>query len=353
MKKVFLFNPENDIALASGHWNFTPPAAGRDMAVSGQALPWWLGGKDDYVLVPDASDARLEGWRERIERHFGPGPQFINSLRGVEIDVLEPWGWSSYTCKVFDRFGAGKEMWQSHWDDAEIHRRFSHRRTAMELRLMLGEDGITEARSMQDVRDFAESYSDFYVKAPWSSSGRGVFRYDSVREAGIEGIMRRQGSVMLEKSYDGVRDFAMLFWMGEDGLSFCGYSMFFNGGTTYGGNMLASDEEIEHRLAAMAGGVNLDATRRAVSAALEEIAAAHGYRGPLGVDMLVYRCGDGSYRIASCIEVNCRYTMGFIAHAVAARGLRGHMAVNSLAPSEEKFTYLSPPIGKYHFFATY
>jgi len=53
MNRVFLFNPENDIALAAGRQNFTPPKAALQMALSGATLPWWLGDSDDYLLLSD------------------------------------------------------------------------------------------------------------------------------------------------------------------------------------------------------------------------------------------------------------------------------------------------------------
>ncbi|MDE5745940.1 MAG: hypothetical protein K2H84_09870, partial [Paramuribaculum sp.] len=62
---------------------------------------------------------------------------------------------------------------------------------------------------------------------------------------------------------------------------------------------------------------------------LEELAArleksltdivAPGYSGPVGIDMMLAETPDG-LEIIPCIEMNLRYTMGFIASAMAERG---------------------------------
>ena len=90
MNRVFLFNPENDIALAAGRQNFTPPKAAVQMALSGATLPWWLGDSDDYLLLSDG-DMRREWFAEVVER-FGGGPRPVVSLNGLEVAELSPWG---------------------------------------------------------------------------------------------------------------------------------------------------------------------------------------------------------------------------------------------------------------------
>ncbi len=52
--------------------------------------------------------------------------------------------------------------------------------------------------------------------------------------------------------------------------------------------------------------------------ALDAVIAPH-YTGPLGVDMMVARTGGGERFVMPCVEVNLRYTMGFVAMAVARR----------------------------------
>ncbi len=324
MNRVFLFNPENDIALGAGKVSFTPPKAAVAMARSGATLPWWFGDSGDFLLLPDG-DMRRD-WFEVVSARFGEGPRPVASLKDLDIKELCPWGRSAYTARLFQKYGAPAVLVDRGMERGEFYRSLSHRRTALGILRSMGYDTSAEAFCLEDVRRFASRFPDFYVKAPWSSSGRGVFRSKDISENQVEGIIRRQGSVMLEKGYAGVQDFAMLFMARAGKIEFHGYSMFFTGGTAYGGNLLATDEEIERRLGEMAGARQLANVRREVCGCLAETAAAPGYEGPLGVDMLVYDSADG-VEIAPCIEVNLRYTMGFVAHSVAARGITGRMTV--------------------------
>lgn len=349
MNRVFLFNPENDIALGAGKTCFTPPKAAVAMARAGATLPWWFGDEGDYLLLPD--DNLRRQWFEEVTARFGKGPSPVTSLKDVDIRELSPWGHSAYTARLFQKHGAPSSLVNTEMERSEFYRSLSHRRTALNVLRSLGSDTSAEAFSLEDVRQFAARFPDFYVKAPWSSSGRGVFRSKDISESQVEGIMRRQGSVMLEKAYDGTQDFAMLFMAHGEKIEFHGYSVFFTGGTAYGGNILASDVEIECRLSELAGAARVAQVREEIATALTETVAAPGYEGPLGVDMLVYK-SDNGLEIAPCIEVNLRYTMGFVAHSVASRGISGRMVVSRYEEDyPENTLLLSAPVAPFLFAA--
>ena len=59
MKTLYLFNPENDMALASGSPYYMAPASTRKMASDLATLPAWYAGKGGAVLL---GDVRLEKW---------------------------------------------------------------------------------------------------------------------------------------------------------------------------------------------------------------------------------------------------------------------------------------------------
>ncbi|MCW5808419.1 MAG: hypothetical protein KIT31_39075, partial [Deltaproteobacteria bacterium] len=77
-------------------------------------------------------------------------------------------------------------------------------------------------------------------------------------------------------------------------------------------------------------GIDLDLARAALlPTELAELArtvavvgaalARLGYAGPFGVDAFAYRAADETRRFHPLVEVNARYTFGWVAHAVAAR----------------------------------
>jgi len=160
----------------------------------------------------------------------------------------------------------------------------------------------------------------------------------------VEGIINHQGSVMVEPFLTKIQDFAMLFdydgGATGDGCAcrrqtdapaarFAGYSLFFNSTmTNYGGNLVASDDEILDRLSSFVRREEIEGLRVVIGECLETL-LGDGYSGPLGIDMMIYGSEGERPRIAPCIELNLRTTMGFVARGVYKKlGGTGLMSVS-------------------------
>lgn len=338
MKRVFLYNPENDIALAHGSANFTAPKNAVILSRYCAPLMWWLGDEGDYVIVPhdmpgDYMD-ELARWERRLTETFGAGPRMVTSAEGLDIDKAAPWGWSRHAVRRFQDCGA--DISPAAIDEGRIERlrQLSHRRTAAEINRRLGEEvdfaryglpdpvAATEVSDEEAVRRYFNHHGEFYIKLPWSSSGRGVRHvtadtFDSIAGQ-IGGMLKKQGSVMLEPAYDKTDDFAMLFYAECGKVKLKGYSMFFNAhGDAYGGNLIAEDDDISDRLSAKIPKALLTETGEALEKILGAI-LGKDYEGWMGVDMMVARY-DGGYMLVPCVELNLRMTMGVIAHQAALR----------------------------------
>lgn len=350
MNRIFLFNPENDIALGLGAGRFTPPRQAALLHTAGAMLPFWLGDGGDFIIVDKDSLDDCVGWRLRMGID-GPVPvvssdDIIAALRsrGCTVQSLElaPWGWSMDALAQFARFGIDNSLMERFSQRMERHRELSHRRSGLALlRLLrdrLGGDRLpavmpAEVFDFQSVKEFVLKNGQAMVKSPWSSSGRGVFPVTSAtidKSADrIGGIINRQGSVMVEPLLERVIDFAMLFDYAHDAVSFSGYSLFVNStATNYGGNLVAPDEEIVRRLARYVDEAEIECVKASVADLLPEI-FGYDYEGPIGVDMMIYRGIGGKCRIAPCIEINLRTTMGFVARGIYSKlGRVGMMTVS-------------------------
>lgn len=317
--KAFLFNPENDLALASGEANYTAPKNAVLLHRSGELLPMWYASAGDYVLAENIN----KGWLEEMSGTFNIDVKAGNELPPTADCV--PWGWSYNAVWQFRKAGVSADVLPSA-DAIDGMRSLSHRRTCIEVYKRLA--GVlpvnfevpVEATDVSGVERYARSHSmKFYYKAPWSSTGRGVASSEGqklpeiLRRCG--GIIGRQGSVMLEPLLDKVLDFAMLFNATDDGrVGFSGFSMFVNSGTSYSGNILLPDNEIRMKLAELAGYDAVDMLVERMPEVLSDVIGG-AYRGYFGVDMMVYRDrATGDYRIAPCVEINLRMTMGVVAH---------------------------------------
>ena len=128
----------------------------------------------------------------------------------------------------------------------------------------------------------------------------------------VNHILKTQGYVVAEPFYDKVVDFAMEFLSVEGEVRFAGYSWFETDSRgIYKENLLASDEEIESRLAHYVDREALRQVRGSLEEKLTRVVDG-AYQGYLGVDMMVCRIGGG-YAVHPCVEINLRMNMGITA----------------------------------------
>lgn len=313
--RLHLFNPENDLALAAGTANFTPPKSVVAFRTALAALPAWLAEPGDNIVAPAVSPA----WLRTAGLEVGLATEGIPS----------PWGWSANAVAQFRRLGV-----TGPFPDVERLRALSHRRTALELhRALQGRLPYPLPLAPMEIRSVADlpQTDRIVLKSPWSCSGRGVVDCEGMSEANIrrraDDSIRRQGSVMVEPKLRKIRDFAMLFSGGK----YRGLSLFLTSGTAYTGNLVAPQPEF----AAALGAPWLDETAMAVEQSLP-----HDYDGPLGVDMMLYEDSDGRTLICPTVEVNLRLTMGFVALALGERLGPGHFRIT---PGPAPGLQLVPP----------
>lgn len=132
------------------------------------------------------------------------------------------------------------------------------------------------------------------------------------------GVMRRQGSLMVEPLYHKVADFGMEFSANAEGFTYIGLSLFDTSGTAYTGNLLATEEEKRTKLARYLSPTQIDSLRQLVLHCLEAISPRFHF-GPFGIDMMIVRTEDGKTRVHPCVEINFRRTMGHVAIALQQR----------------------------------
>lgn len=312
LPNLWLFNPENDLALAAGVANYTPPKSVVSFRTALAVLPVWLAEPGDNVVAPGVDGE----WLASTGLDVGINP----------VGQPRPWGWSADAVRQFHALGV-----QGPFPDVEVIRRLSHRRTAQRLYDVLRPD-YPRPLEINDVKDLPAT-DRIVLKSPWSCSGRGVVDCSGMsREAIVRrasDTIRRQGSVMVEPLLPKVRDFAMLFDAHDGIVSYHGLSLFFNcNSTAYSGNIVAPEAELIEQL-----GINdVEELSCEVASALTEI-IGFDYDGPLGVDMMLY--GD-ERKVCPTVEINLRYTMGFVARALQRRFGRGTLNVT---PAGATFTH--------------
>lgn len=317
--KLLVFNPEHDLALAANLSNFTAPHAGRQLRADLGFIPAIWAAADDCVLVENVEDAERRFLR-LTRRPFG---RFIakEQICKHQFSAVDVWGWDLAIRAFLLRWGIDAAIMPTATQIDDI-RQLSHRRYAMQLLDCLQMPGIIgsscETNQIENIIDRLHSGEHLVVKAPWSSSGRGVrFMEDDVNiydNGWLRNVIVKQGSVMVEPYYNKVKDFGMEFVSdGNGSVSYIGLSLFQTSNGAYTGNILASEEEKENLISRY---IPIDLLKTVQ----QKICAKMGswlkdqYTGVFGIDMMVVRRDDGDgFLLHPCVEINLRRTMGHVA----------------------------------------
>lgn len=287
-----VFNPDHDMALANGLPGYTPPRIIQRMATELAWLPrLWT---DEGVCMADEVDF-------------------------AAVHEVRPWGWDAAIRQRLLRSGVPPDVLP---DDEYIAtvRRLSSRALAVsalaEFRAH-GDSGFCGESLLIDSLHDLPSWPKMVVKAPWSSSGKGLQfvtgQPTDAQMAWCRNILASQGAIAAERMCDRRHDFAMEYIICNGRTQYAGLSLFANNAMgAYTGNTLAPAEYKMNIL-----GINAER--------LNDIAAMHihfldshvapYYNGPVGIDMLV----DTHGCINPCVEINLRRTMGHVALALEQR----------------------------------
>lgn len=320
--KIYLFNPDTDLALACNQTNYLPPANVARMAADLALLPAWYADAGSSILAPSAY--HVDFLTEATHRF----PLSIQLVTPPELNEhpqasLQPWGWNP---------ALRQRLLQSGIDEASLpsstalqHRRTLASREQLSHWLTFFEEDEDccgqsfNLYTLQACREFVESRTGVVLKAPWSGSGKGLNWCKGTFTPSISGwcahVLKEQQVVTGMPIYNKVEDFAMEFFIDHhQTVHFAGYSLFETNATgAYRGNCLLSDTDIELRLTRhLPLSALLRIRQRLQSLIADEIAPY--YDGYLGIDMMI--CQDnatGRYRIHPCAEVNLRMNMGVVA----------------------------------------
>ena len=318
----FIFNPEHDLCLASGDVNFIPPASAVRFAQEGK----WI---EKFMRAPGGV----------ADKGSGSGSCSCSGSGNCASQVV-PWGWNAVLkCKLIGE-GWPLEMLPSD-EELEFIRENSRREVAVELLERLQDDQAAAkpkapassaspvsilpstyriiARSLDEIESFLVQCSRIVLKAPLSGSGKGIrFVTGGLMETDrgwCRKTIQKQGAVIVEQRMEILQEFAMLFECtrsAEQGkVTFRGYSMFYTSNGAYKGNILASDEYIENRLAKWVPEEMMHKLQAEIARWLEEKLQGK-YTGFVGVDMFISEGGI----LNPAMEINMRMTMGLIARNI-------------------------------------
>ena len=336
--KLHIFNPEHDIALATNLSNFTAPHAGRRLRHDLGYLPA-IWAEDGYVLVEDIEDAQ-RGYSRLMHKTFD---RFVDKhmLAHLDIDSVEPWGWDLALRSYLLRYGVEAVPSEK---EIDVIRDLSHRKHAVRLLGKLQDIGTVGRSwcldSLYDVMGILFDHKHLVLKAPWSSSGRGIrFVDDEIDQFlgnWVNKTIERQGNIIVEEFNNKVKDFGMEFESdGEGGVRYLGLSLFHAQNGAYTGNILATEEEKMEMISRYLSSDRLNALKEKICDCLGALYKGR-YKGPFGVDLMIVR-GDKNvnFLLNPCVEINLRRTMGHVALELSKHFSSG--SIMNIKYSEDKY----------------
>ena len=370
---LHIFNPEHDIALASNLSNFTAPHAGRQLRNDLGFLPALWAQEGDQILVQHEESAlkayrrvchrlvklgikKIENGELRMENYDmfkganeGSGTGNHNSPFSIVIatphsdrgsensQFIQPWGWDKAIRRELERMGVDALLLPT-VEQIEQIRQLSHRRTSAQLLPLLQMEGTVgeafECTTVEEVTELMQRYSRLVLKAPWSSSGRGVRFCDAARLVNneelimnnwVRNVIKTQGCIMAEPYYNKVKDFGMEFEADAEGrIHYLGLSLFHTVNGAYEGNILATESVKQEMINRYIPAYLLDSVKQTI----EERLTLNGYVGPFGIDMMIVKPGEGNHNsqlsilnsqllLHPCVEINLRRTMGHVALSIS------------------------------------
>ena len=284
-EQTYIFNPEHDLCIANGDENFVPPRSAVGFAKENMDLT-------EYLM------------RQNKQRR-----QII------------PWGWNQSLKKRLISEGIDPATLPSE-EELQFIRTHSRREFALDVhsRISYGDSQVIKpdyriiATSISEIEAFISANGSVVLKSPLSGSGKGIRfvreRLSESDEGWCKRTLDKQGSVIVERRLEIIKECAMLFECHHEGIDFIGYSLFKSRNGAYSRNILASNEDIENIIAGYIPRETLTAIRENLTTILNDTLVGH-YEGFLGVDQII--CQADSPIIVPVSEINLRMTMGLIA----------------------------------------
>ena len=284
-EQIFIFNLEHDLCIANGDENFVPPRSALGFAKENTDL-------SEHLMRPN---------RQRRQ--------------------IIPWGWNPSLKKRLISEGADPAILPSE-EELQFIRTHSRREFALDVHSRLhcedsqviGPDYRIVATNVSEIEAFISASGNTVLKSPLSGSGKGIRFVREVLSESDRGWCRRtidkQGSVIVERRFEIIKECAMLFECHHEGIDFIGYSLFESRNGAYSRNIIASNEEIEDVIAGYISRSTLTAVREDLTTILTDTLVGH-YEGFLGVDQMI--CQTVSPIFIPVSEINLRMTMGLIA----------------------------------------
>lgn len=336
LPKIFVYNPTCEIAIANGTVSYMPNKMLSRFEKDLDVLPMYFANEKDVVLVNQLPDQEFRSVIQEAGITMPDFRLFDQSIQDKEFvnsskESLEPWGWSPRIHHIFNQLKDScqqgfKNRPNSYWK--ADHKDLYSRKKALEvLNFFLDHADHTSyikqeqiakiCTSVAEIEELIFNWKQIVIKAPWSSSGRGlqVLRQSHLNDSivqWINGTLDTQAYVMVEPLLDKKHDFSLQYYIDAKGeVDYIGNGFFYtNSNGQYDSNILGGmPKEMKEFLSDSC----MQTLSEGIKKAIISCGIAQNYCGYLGIDCMLFKDREGNMKIQPCLEINLRYNMGTLA----------------------------------------
>ena len=337
LPNIYFFNPTCEYAVANGTASWQPNRILQKMESDLAILPLYFAYSQDLILVERIPSKKFVEQFDKIGYtlpHFVLKKEILNAVTSPKttFNKLLPWGWSPAAHKTLARLKpqCSAEFLTSpvaYWKPE--HRNLYSKGFALAILkellrtapsgIFITEDFLPEiCTTKEQFENLILRWGKLMVKAPWSSSGRGLQPitktpvHKKVWEK-LMGIINDQGFAIVEPLLEKDTDLAFQFEIHKGKISYLGISNFTaDKKGRYQGNYLnglpnSYPEETKSFINEVPKMILPSLIK-----ILENSQLAQLYEGNFGVDTLIFRDEKKQLKINPCLEINVRQNMGLL-----------------------------------------
>ena len=332
---IYYFNPTCELAIANGSFSYQAPLLLQEMERDLSILPFVFCTENDTVMTDNPPSADFlqiladAGFRL---------PKFcsltdLESLPNNSFDAIYPWGWSPAAHFKLKNL---KEKCSETFKTSPIfnwsteYKLLFERSTSLNFLVEVLNNNLPDwfisremigkkVNSCEEIDILLKSHSPLVLKAPLSSSGRGIqiirkTQLNTPNKQWISGVLKQQDYLIAEPFLEKLIDLSFQFQvLPSSEVNYLGYSIFeTNSNGQYKGTFIRpklnqfADEKYATELEFM-----IEETANVLKTTLETSAYGIEHRGFLGVDALIFKNGK-HLMMQPCIEINSRMNMGIL-----------------------------------------
>ena len=337
MRRVFLFNPTSEMAVANNTVSYVPPAFLRKFEKDVSPLMGFVGEGADFLVTENRNNGAFrEFWRKAGFEL----PEFT-SLENIPYRIEEdklfpvPWGWNKTVHRLLSPlrpFFDSSFVSSPDFDWKEGYRDTFSRETSVRFMQDVKEETKGHefisvpytpvvVSTLKEIEEWNKKGKLPYVfKTPWSSSGRGLYpitekQFVERSNIWVKSRLRQQKKLIIEPWLNKLQDVSFLFYIHAGGdVEYLGVNFFETGRVgEFKKEYIGMPEELMMRLDSISLPVRWT---EEVASVLSDVLVKKNfhefYCGPIGVDGLIYADERGGIKVHPCIEINFRLNMGYV-----------------------------------------